>query len=193
MATLPTDAVIDFWFGPPGDPDRGQFRKCWFEKDAAYDAAISARFAAAVETALTGAWTGAVADARDALALLILLDQFPRNLFRGSANAFAGDSEARAVASRTVDSGRDRSMAPVERIFVYLPFEHSEDLADQDRSVALFASIPETPWRGMALDYAERHRDVIRRFGRFPHRNAALARVSTPDELAYLATPGSGF
>lgn len=190
---LPTDAVLDFWFGPVDDPERGQFRKCWFEKNAAYDAEIAQRFAAAVETAMTGAWTAGIADVRDALALLILLDQFPRNIFRGTARAFAGDSIARALADRAVGAGWDGTVAPVERIFIYLPFEHSEDLADQDRSVALFSSLPETPWRAMALDYAERHRDVIRRFGRFPHRNGALGRNSTADERAYLATPGSGF
>lgn len=192
-AALPTDAVLDFWFGPPGDPERGQFRKCWFEKNADYDAAIATRFASAVEAALAGAWVDDVAEARGALALLIVLDQFPRNLFRGSARAFAGDQAARALAERAVDAGWDRDLVPVERVFVYLPFEHSEDLADQDRAVALFASLPETPWRANAVDYAERHRDVIRRFGRFPHRNAALGRASTPDERDYLATPGSGF
>ncbi len=188
---LPADAVLAFWFGPAGAPDAMQER--WFKKDPAFDAAIRERFGAAVETALAGGFDAQATGAPAALALAILLDQFPRNLFRGEARAFAGDPRARALAARAIDAGWDQALAPIERIFLYLPFEHSEALADQDRSVALFAALPATPWRDKVVWYAEAHRDVIRRFGRFPHRNQALGRVSTEEERAYLATPGAGF
>ena len=125
---------------------------------------------------------------RGTLALIILLDQFSRNLHRNSPEAFAADGKAREIARTAIERGIDRMLGEVERMFVYLPFEHSEDLADQDQSVRLFTSLGEDMTR-----YAEDHRDVIRRFGRFPHRNAALGRTSTPDELAYLAQPDAGF
>jgi uncharacterized protein (DUF924 family) len=183
---LPVEAVLAFWLGPSGAPDEPPER--WFKKDPALDDAIRERFAAAVDAALDGRFDDQATDARTALALAILLDQFPRNLFRGQARAFAGDARARALAARAVDAGWDKALAPGARILFYLPFEHSEALADQDRAVALFASLPAAPWSEKAVRYAEAHRDVIRRFGRFPHRNQALGRESTPEELAYLAT-----
>ena len=127
------------------------------------------------------------------LAQTLVLDQFPRNLFRGQARAFAGDAQARAIALQLIDSGAHLALHPLQRWFVYLPLEHAEDLALQERSVALFSALAADAGMADALDYAERHRDVIHRFGRFPHRNAALGRASTAEELAYLATPGSGF
>jgi uncharacterized protein (DUF924 family) len=188
---LPVDAVLAFWFGPPGVPAEMQER--WFKADPEFDAAISARFEAAVEAALDGRFDAQATDPRAALALVVLLDQFPRNLFRGQARAFAGDQRARALAARALDAGWDQALASLERSFLYLPFEHSEALADQERSVALFASLPAASWRAGVVRHAEQHRDVILRFGRFPHRNQALGRVSTAAELAYLATPGAGF
>lgn len=182
-------AVRDFWFGPPP----WAFRPAWFRKDPDFDAAIGTRFGALVEVALAGplGWGPAPAEL---LAEILVLDQFPRNLYRGQARAFAGDARARALALGLVDGGAHLKLQPLERLFAYLPLEHAEDPALQDRSVALFTALA-AQHAGLAevLDYAERHRDVIRRFGRFPHRNAALGRASTPEEQAYLATPGSGF
>lgn len=186
--------VLDFWFGAPGSAEHGGPRECWFRKDLDFDAAIRARFDTVVSEALGGGLAEWAGDPRSALALLLLLDQFPRNLFRQSAMAFAGDARARALARELLAAGWDEGLLPVERVFVYLPFEHSEDRADQDRAVALFAALAQAqPGFAGFLDYAERHREVIRRFGRFPHRNAALGRESTPAETAYLAQPGSGF
>jgi uncharacterized protein (DUF924 family) len=177
------DDVLDFWFA--GDP--AAHRKEWFEKTAEFDAACT-RFGDALYDAKAGAFDHWTETPRGALALIILLDQFSRNLHRNSSEAFAADHTARQVARTAVARGFDQELSAVERIFIYLPFEHSEDLADQDASVRLFTSLGEQMTR-----YAEDHRDVIRRFGRFPHRNAALRRASTPDELAYLAQPDAGF
>ena len=184
-------AVRHFWFGPPGEPLA--VRPQWFRKDAAFDDAIGARFGALVEQALA-APLGWGPDAGDTLAEILVLDQFTRNLFRGQARAFAGDTRARALALGLVDSRAHLQLQPVERVFAYLPLEHAEDIALQDRSVALFLALA-AEHEGFAdmLDYAERHRHVIRRFGRFPHRNAALGRPDTAEEAAYLAQPGSSF
>jgi uncharacterized protein (DUF924 family) len=193
-------AVLDFWFGPP-DAAAPAPREAWFRKSAAFDDEIRARFGTLVEAALGGPlpppWE---ADAQARLAQLIVLDQFPRNLFRDSARAFAGDARALALAQRMVAAGEDRALSPLQRWFCYLPLEHAEDLALQDESVRLFRALAdEASTDGLAatlagaLDYALRHRDVIARFGRFPHRNRVLGRASTPDELEYLRQPGAGF
>ena len=188
------DDVLAFWFGTPDQADYGQARAAWFRKDEAFDAQIRTRFLAEVEAAIAGQRGNWAANPQGALALFILLDQFPRNLFRNTARAFAGDAVALAVARHVVEQGWDRQLLPVQRVFVYLPFEHSESLADQDRSIALFTALAaEHPETAANLDYAHRHRDVIVRFGRFPHRNAALGRASTAAETDYLAQPGSGF
>ena len=182
----PTD-ILDFWFA--GDPSTR--RAVWFQKDADFDAGCRA-FTAAHDAAKRGELDHWAATADGALALLILLDQLSRNLHRGSPETFAADPKARTIASAAIALGLDRALTPVQRMFVYLPFEHSEDLADQDRSVMLFETL-----RGelgdATIDYAARHRDVINRFGRFPHRNAVLGRPNTPAEEAYLAEPGAGF
>lgn len=181
--------VLGFWFGPEPVP-----RAEWFRKDPAFDEAIRQRFGATVERALAGeldAWAGTP---EGTLALLVLLDQFPRNLFRGQARAFAGDARALALAREAVARGHDRSLHPVQRPFVYLPFEHSEDRAAQDESIRLFTALAaESAAHADTLHWAHRHREVILRFGRYPHRNAALGRASTPEELAFLAEPGSSF
>ncbi len=190
---LPAAAVLDFWFGPAGDPERASFRERWFKVDPAFDGEIAARFGPDVERALAGAWNDAVDGPHDTLALVILLDQFPRNMFRGTAGAFAGDAFAKALAERAIGAAWDRQLQPVERLFLYLPLEHSEALADQERALALFAALPESPWYAKALDAAQRHHAIIARFGRFPHRNKALGRASTTEEIAFLATPGSSF
>lgn len=200
-------AVLDFWFGPPDDPGHRQPRAAWFRKDPAFDAEIARRFGALVERALAGGidgWAAALAraagrqagpaDALAALAYLIVLDQFPRNLFRGQARAFAGDARALAGAQALVASGLDRTLSGVQRQFVYLPFEHAEDLAQQRTALRLFGALAaDEPALGDLLVWAQRHLDIVARFGRFPHRNAALGRPSTPEELAFLQTPGSGF
>ncbi|MBN8464828.1 MAG: DUF924 domain-containing protein [Dechloromonas sp.] len=186
--------ILAFWFGRPGEPGYGQPRGEWFRKDEGFDAEIRSRFLPIVEAALAGRLAAWADEARSLLALLIVLDQFPRNLFRGDARAFSGDAWALKLAATAVGKGWDRPLLAVERVFVYLPFEHSEVLADQERSLLLFAALA-TEHSGCEgfLDYASRHHEVIARFGRFPHRNAALGRLSTPEEMIYIAQPGSGF
>jgi uncharacterized protein (DUF924 family) len=165
----------------------------WFVKDAAFDETIRARFGVLVEQALAAplGWGGTP---QERVAEIVVLDQFPRNLFRGQARAFAGDARALPLALALIDDGAHLLLHRVQRWFSYLPLEHAEDLALQQRSVALFGALAaEDASMADAAHYARRHRDVIARFGRFPHRNAALGRVSAEDENAYLATPGSGF
>lgn len=183
--------ILAFWFGsgkPGPDP-----ASRWFGKDPSFDAEIRARYGDAIEAALAGAheaWSGTP---RGALARVLLLDQFTRNVFRDTPRAFAGDALALAVAGRAVDAGFDRSLGPFERWFLYLPFEHAEDADAQDRSLALFGALArETGQRG-PLEWAEKHAAIIRRFGRYPHRNAVLGRASTAAEIAFLREPGSGF
>ncbi|MBR0653833.1 DUF924 family protein [Plastoroseomonas arctica] len=188
-----TDDVLAFWFAEGRDTPR----KAWFLRDDAFDAAIRSQFGALILPAREGALDGWAATPNGALALLLVLDQFPRNLERGSPGAFASDSHARTVARDAVLAKRlDLRLTPTERVFLYLPFEHAEANADQDLSVALFEGLRDSVFHrapGGSIDYAWRHRAVIRRFGRFPHRNAVLGRENTPDEAAYLAAPGAGF
>lgn len=189
-----TRAVIDFWFLPPDHPGHGRYRPEWFRKDDAFDAAIRERFAADIEAALSGAPGEANDEAL--LARILLLDQFTRNVFRQTPRAFAGDAQALALAVTLVAAGRDKNLSPWQRWFAYLPFEHSESLLDQERAVALFAALRREMRHAAfdsAYDYALRHREVIARFGRFPHRNAVLGRESTPDEIDFLKLPGSSF
>jgi uncharacterized protein (DUF924 family) len=186
------DRVLDFWFdrqdGRPLD-----FRACWFEKSDAFDAQVAERLGAAVESALAEGFADWAETPEGTLALLILLDQCPRNMFRGQAKAFAGDARARIVARQAVDRGFDIALPPVMRLFFYLPFEHSEHLPDQELAHLLFSALDkELPGHDLA-DWAEKHRIVIARFGRFPHRNAALGRQSSPEEIAFLNQPGSSF
>lgn len=181
--------IHEFWFGTPGSPDRGRKREAWFKADDAFDAEIRSHFLADLETAARGGFDSMADGSIGALALIILLDQFPRNMFRGTPRAFATDPKARSIAEATVAQGFDQTLTGIERAFVYLPFEHSERLEDQDRSVALFEALGDAE----SLDYAVQHRVIIERFGRFPHRNAILGRESTPEEEAFLKEPGSSF
>lgn len=188
--------VLDFWFGAPDSPEHGRTRELWFTKRDATDALIRARFGALIEAGLRGELDGwARADAhpsRGALALIVLLDQFTRNVFRDTPHAFAGDERALQIATALVGRGDDRALSLHERWFAYLPFEHAESLPMQDRSVALFDQLARDGLAG-PLEWAIKHRDVVARFGRFPHRNAILGRASTDEELAFLAQPGSRF
>ncbi|MES2318672.1 MAG: DUF924 family protein [Pseudomonadota bacterium] len=187
--------VLDFWFLPEGSEGHGAPRDVWFRKDDAFDAGIRERFGALVEQALAGGlreWDRQ--GPQGTLARILLLDQFTRNAWRGTPASFAGDALALAGAEALVDSGADQALLPVQRWFAYMPFEHAEDARMQERSVALFTALAAANegYEGV-LDYAHRHRGVIARFGRFPHRNQILGRASTADEIAYLAQPGSGF
>ena len=170
--------VLAFWFG--------QDRKAWFEKNPGLDEQIRALFLALYEQAIAGKLEKWRSAPKSCLALVILLDQFPRNMFRGTARAFAADPLALAAARIIVDRGWDKDMTEDERTFAYLPFEHSESLEDQVTSLRLFEGNANFEW-------ARRHSEIIRRFGRFPHRNAVLGRASTPEETEFLKQPGSGF
>ncbi len=185
----PAAAVLDFWFAGSDAP-----RDEWFRKDASFDALIGERFGALVEHALTGGLAAWSHEPASALAQLIVLDQFTRNIFRDTPRAFAGDAQALAAARAMVARGDDLALAPLRRLFVYLPFEHAEDRATQQESLRLFAALVAADGSlASFLDYAQRHADVIDRFGRFPHRNELLGRDSSADELAFLQRPGSRF
>lgn len=195
--------VLAFWLGDaPAATEAAGLKRWvarWFSRDEALDDRIRGDFAGLAEAALRGDLDGWAATPRERLALVILLDQFPRNLYRDSPRAFAGDAKARWLADDAIRLGQDQALAPVERTFFYLPFEHAEDLAAQEQAVALFDALRTDAPPGLSgafssfHDYALRHRDVIARFGRFPHRNAVLGRESTDAEREYLAQPGSGF
>lgn len=187
--------VLDFWFLPADAEGHGQQRIEWFRKDEAFDTALRERFATLINQAVAGGlreWDEI--GPRGALARILVLDQFTRNAFRGKPESFSGDILALASARQLVESGAHLCLSPVERQFVYMPFEHAEDARMQEQAVTLFTELAaQHEGFGEALDYAHRHRGVIARFGRFPHRNPILGRASTPEELAYLALPGSGF
>jgi uncharacterized protein (DUF924 family) len=175
--------IIDFWFAEGSDEK-------WFRPPPEFDREIAERFGAAYEEAAAGRLSAWEAMPEGALALVITLDQFPRNMFRDSAKAFATDPLASAVAERAIERGHDMGVPVERRIFFYMPFEHAEDLALQDRCCAL---VRERCDLGEYVGYAERHRAVIARFGRFPHRNAVLGRESTPEEIDYLEARDSPF
>ncbi len=193
MATLRLPGeVLEFWFSERARP-------LWFEQNAAFDEEIRARFGANVGAACIGDLDYWVRAVDSSLALVLLLDQFPRNIHRGTLRAFAGDARARATAGTAIDRGFDRRTPLDRRFFFYLPFEHSEDPRDQVRSVALFRRWAEEH-RGAArerafeqMKYVLRHQEIVQRFGRFPHRNAALGRESTPEEIAFLQEANSSF
>ncbi len=193
-ARAPWQAILDFWFGAPGSPEYGQTRPEWFRKNADFDATIAARFGPLLTQSLEGKRPHWPATPQAGLAWIVLLDQFTRNSFRDTPKAFAGDPLALQMAQTLIANGQDRQLLPVERWFVYMPFEHAEDMGMQERSLSLFAQLAQEVdgFEGV-LDYARRHYDVVARFGRFPHRNAILGRVSTPEEEAFLLQPGSRF
>ena len=197
------DDILQFWLGAvrPSNADALQQRQQWFTKSDAFDAEMRQRFGATVQAAVDGQLGDWAGEPWGRLALVLLLDQFTRNIHRGGPQAFAGDRRALELALGAIDSGMDLHLPEVLRIFVYLPLEHAEDPAMQRRSVLAFAALAQSAGNDPdlaeflqgTLDYAWRHQEVIARFGRFPHRNALLERASTPEELHYLSQPGAGF
>ena len=195
------DELLEFWFGDKVDDAEAGERQAalGWGQSAETDERLSGRFGQAASAAAAGIldhWSGSP---QGRLALILLLDQLPRVIHRGAPGAFAEDEKARRVASKGIESGADRLLRPIERVFFYLPFEHSEDQADQQRSVEHYENLAdEVPekWRksfDFYLEFAVRHREIVDRFGRFPHRNAILGRESTSEELEFLKEPGSGF
>jgi len=186
-------AILDFWLGQPGSAERGDGRDAWFRKDPAFDDAIRQRFGDAVNIAVAGGFGEWCNAAGGALARVLLLDQFTRNIFRDTPRAFAGDARALATAEDAIARGLDRELEPYGRWFLYMPFEHAEDVAAQRRSLELFGALGNEMNEPSGLLWAQKHADVIFRFGRFPHRNAILGRASTPEELEFLTQQGSRF
>lgn len=193
-------SLHDYWFGGVASDESGQRQaKLWWSKDAGLDEEVTRRFGSLVAAARSGRLEHWNDSAQGRLALILLTDQLPRNVFRGTPEAFASDPQARRLCLAGLERGDDKALKPIERVFFYLPLEHSESMADQDHAVrlftALFQAVPQPvmeQYRGF-LTYALRHRHVIERFGRFPHRNAILGRQSSPEETAFLAKPGSSF
>ena len=186
------DEILDFWFATRGSAEHGKTRELWFRMDAAVDQSMRARFGGAVETALAGGF-GEWTTPRGALARVLLLDQFTRNIYRETPRAFAGDISALGISRAAVANRDDEALIPVERWFLYMPFVHAEDPAAQETSLQLFARLRDETGLSEPDVWAERHAVVIRRFGRYPHRNAILGRESTPEETEYLATGGRSF
>jgi uncharacterized protein (DUF924 family) len=187
---LPLD-VLEFWFGT--GRERGKPRPQWFRKDEAFDALIRSRFGETHAAARAGQLEDWRETREGRLARVIVLDQFSRNLFRNDARAFAQDAQALDSAREAIERGDERELLPVERHFLYMPFEHSEALVDQQRSLELFGGLEAFPETRDLIEWARRHHAIVERFGRFPHRNAALGRACTEEETAFLAQPGSGF
>lgn len=185
--------ILRFWFGREQGADSGKQRKAWFQKNPEFDAEIRRRFLNDYELAAGGGLGGWKDLPASCLGLIILLDQFSRNMFRGKPQAFAADHLALSAAEHAVAQGFDLQLPPVRRVFVYLPFEHSENLDDQRRCVELMKPFEGDAHLGSFVQYALKHREIIGRFGRFPHRNAVLGRPSTPEEVEFLSQPGSSF
>lgn len=194
-------AVLDFWFGAPGTAAdiAGRQRTLWFGKSAANDQQVVERFAETLIAAGKGELDSWMHSPRGLLALIVVLDQFPHHIHRNLGLSFAYDAQSLALTQGMIQRGDDARVAPIERVFVYLPLEHAESMAMQDLSVALYeklAAEADPAEQGLFegfLDYARKHREVVARFGRFPHRNELLGRPSTPDEITFLQQPGSRF
>ena len=193
--------MISFWFGSldaEGMPD-AEHKARWWKKDPDFDGDICMKFLEDHRAVKSGEREDWLADARGRLGYVIVLDQFSRNMFRGTPDMFSSDPQAVATAHEGIDCGDDEDLLPVERVFLYMPLMHSEDLADQDRCVSLFSALVSEAESGMQelfdaqLKYSKQHRDIIKRFGRFPHRNEVLGRDSTDEEKSFLSQPGSSF
>jgi uncharacterized protein (DUF924 family) len=195
------DSVLAFWFGPPGSAAEvaGRQTRLWFGKSVENDRAVAERFSGTLVAAAAGQLDHWAGTPRGHLALVIVLDQFPHHIHRDQPQAFATDPQALAHSLAALAAGEDRQLAPIERVFLYLPLEHAESVGMQDHSVSLYeklareAAANERVLFDNFLDYARKHRDVVARFGRFPHRNAILGRPSSSDELEFLKQPGSRF
>lgn len=181
-------ALLDFWFGAREDPDFGQFRDIWFSSGstAEFDRRLRELFLTDYERAAAAECDHWDSELHGCLALILLFDQIPRNIFRGEPQAFATDDQALRLAKKMVTAGWDKQLIPVERQFCYLPFEHSEDLTDQRRSVEFFRAMPDCEKKQSWIDYAVEHLEIIEQFGRFSHRNEILGRESRADELKFL-------
>ena len=185
--------ILEFWFGNPEDPDYGKPRKSWFAKEPEFDEEIRRRFLTDYEKAAGGHLDEWKDSPFECLALILLLDQFPRNIFRETPQAFATDWEALSTSHQAIAQGYDRKLLNVQRWFVYLPFEHSENIEHQRQSVKLFQKLSGDKESAKAIESAIRHRSVIERFGRFPHRNIILGRPSTLEEKEFLKESGARF
>ena len=185
--------VLDFWFGREGDPEYGQFRNEWFRKDPEFDARVTQQFADLYEEAAVGNLDGWRDDAESCLALVIVLDQFPRNMFRGDGRTHAEDDRALGASKYAVERALDRELPAFQRMFLYMPFMHSESVEDQRRSVELFERLAGEEGAPDVVSYAVAHRDIVEQFGRFPHRNEILGRETTPEEAVFLTKEGSSF
>jgi uncharacterized protein (DUF924 family) len=185
--------VLDFWFGREDDPEYGQFREEWFRKDPEFDARVTKQFADLYEEATAGGLDGWRDEAASCLALVIVLDQFPRNMFRGDGRTHAEDDRALGASKYAVEHALDRELPAFQRMFLYMPFMHSESVEDQRRSVELFERLAGEAGAPDVVSYAVGHRDIVERFGRFPHRNEILGRETTPEETVFLTTEGSSF
>jgi uncharacterized protein (DUF924 family) len=186
------DEILDFWFAQDKqgkEAEYAQRRKVWFAKNPSFDQTIRTRFQADYELAAAGKLMDWQETSQGCLALILLLDQFPRNMFRGEAQSFATDSQALAIAQHAIDQGFDQELPPIQRMFIYLPFEHSEHLEHQHQAVQGMRALHIED----VTDYALKHQAVIARFGRFPHRNRILGRENTPEEAEFLKQPGSAF
>lgn len=185
--------ILDFWFGKSTSIDYGKPQKFWFIKDLEFDKEIRSRFLYTYELAASHQLDNWKNSPLSCLALIIVLDQFPRNIFRQQPQSFATDAQALELAKYAICQEFDCRLFPVQRWFIYLPFEHSENLTHQHQAVALFSTLRDDPDSVSSIEYAYRHLKVIERFGRFPHRNPILARVSTAKELDFLKQPGASF
>jgi uncharacterized protein (DUF924 family) len=185
--------VLNFWFGREGDPEYGQFRDEWFRKDPEFDATVTEKFADLYEEAAAGELDGWRDTAESCLALVIVLDQFPRNMFRGDGRTHAEDGRALGASKYAVEHALDRELPAFQRMFLYMPFMHSESVEDQRRSVELFERLAGEEGAPDVVSYAVAHKDIVERFGRFPHRNGILGRETTPEEVVFLTTVGSSF
>lgn len=182
-----TSQILTFWFGEPSSPDYGRPKGFWFQSTPQLDQDIRNLFEDYYKKATKGGLDDLQQTPEGSLALVILLDQFPRNMYRGTAQAFGSDGQALEIAKSAVAKGFDKQLLPMQKLFLYLPFEHSECLEDQERSVELYKALGDQG----ALDYAVQHYDIIAQFGRFPYRNVVLNRESTPKEIIFLENPSA--
>ncbi|CAN5550448.1 DUF924 family protein [soil metagenome] len=185
------EKVLAFWFGREGDEEYGEFRKAWFERSDDFDREVANRFSGLHSRAASGELDSWRDEAESALALIIVLDQFPRNMFRGDPKSWATDRAALEAAKHAVERAYDRELPAFQRSFVYMPYMHSENLEDQKRCVELFELMGESGKNN--VEFAIGHMEIVERFGRFPHRNEILGRETTPEEAEFLTRPGSSF